>query len=371
MLEICKRHTDTAQGRVRLGLCVSVIFIVAMVFGLLVVAKPYAVYASGEKVSDPWVVKVNGQEVVVVDSQESGEAVIAGVKAEYIPDVTNQQETSIGDTVAVEKYQFDDKTTHPVVMTTEDAVDHITDMNASGATTPVAVETKKTVKETVEVPFEVETVETDDLYVGESKTHKAGQKGSNTVVSEVTMINGKEVSKVKLSTTVVKKPVTKVIYEGTKVEEVATVSSGGTSSGNSGSYSATSSGSSSGSSGGSASYTVPSSKNGSAVASFACQFVGNPYVSGGTSLTNGADCSGFTQSVYAQFGVSLPRVASAQGGVGVAVPASQAQPGDLVCYGYHVGIYIGGGQMVHASTPSGGIKIGTVSWGAHTFRRVI
>ncbi|MGI6256835.1 MAG: NlpC/P60 family protein [Anaerovoracaceae bacterium] len=364
MLEICKRHTDTAQGRIRLGLCVSVIFIVAMVFGLLVMAKPYAVYASGEKVSDPWVVKVNGQEVVVVDSRESGEAVIAGVKAAYIPDVTGQQETPIGETVSVEKYQFDDKSTHPVVMGTEDAVAHITKMNATDKSTPIAVETKKEVTETVEVPYTTETVETDDLYEGDTTTHQAGKNGSNTVVSEVTMVNGKEVSKKALTTTVDKAPVAEIIYKGTKARETEVAA-------NTGSGSSYSSGSSGSSGGSSASYTVPSSRNGAAVASFACQFVGNPYVSGGTSLTNGADCSGFTQSVFAEFGVSLPRVASAQGGVGVAVPAGQAQPGDLVCYGYHVGIYIGGGQMVHASTPSGGIKIGTVSWGAHTFRRVI
>lgn len=370
MLEICKRHADTAQGRIRLGLCVSVIFIVAMVFGLLVMGKPYAVYASGEKVSDPWVVKVNGQKVVVVDSRESGEAVIAGVKAAYIPDVTGQQETPIGETVSVEKYQFDDKSTHPVVMDTEDAVAHITKMNATDESTPIAVETKKEVTETVEVPYTTETVETDDLYEGDTTIHQAGENGSNTVVSEVTMVNGKEVSKKELSTTVAKKPVTEITYKGTKTRETEVAANTGSGS----SYSSSSSGSSGGSGGSggsSASYSVPSSRNGAAVASFACQFVGNPYVSGGTSLTNGADCSGFTQSVFAQFGVSLPRVASAQGGVGVAVPAGQAQPGDLVCYGYHVGIYIGGGQMVHASTPSGGIKIGTVSWGAHTFRRVI
>lgn len=366
MLEICKRHTDTAQGRIRLGLCVSVIFIVAMVFGLLVVAKPYAVYATGEKVSDPWVVKVNGQQVAVVESRESGEAVIAGVKAAYIPDVTTQQQTSIGEAVSVEKYQFDDASTHPVVMNTEDAVAHITKMNATDSSTPVAVETKKNVTESVEVPFQTETVETDELYEDQTETQQAGENGSNAVVSEVTMVNGKEVAKKELSSTVEKAPVTEIIRKGTKARPTETA----TSSGSSRTYgSSSSSGSSSGSS--SQSYSIPSSGNGAAVASFACQFVGNPYVSGGTSLTNGADCSGFTQTVFAQFGVSLPRIASAQGGVGVAVPASQAQPGDLVCYGYHVGIYIGGGQMVHASTPSGGIKIGTVSWGAHTFRRVI
>ena len=100
---------------------------------------------------------------------------------------------------------------------------------------------------------------------------------------------------------------------------------------------------------------------GSAVASYATQFVGNTYVYGGTSLTNGADCSGFVQSVYANFGVSLPRTSYEQMTVGTEVSYSEAQPGDLICYGGHVAIYLGNGQIVHASNsapyPAGGIKI--------------
>ena len=100
---------------------------------------------------------------------------------------------------------------------------------------------------------------------------------------------------------------------------------------------------------------------GSSVVSYATQFVGNPYVYGGTSLTSGADCSGFVQSVYANFGVSLPRTSYAQMTAGYEVPYSEAQPGDLICYGGHVAIYMGNGQIVHASNsapyPAGGIKI--------------
>lgn len=104
---------------------------------------------------------------------------------------------------------------------------------------------------------------------------------------------------------------------------------------------------------------VPSNGNGSSIASFACQFVGNPYVYGGTSLTNGADCSGFVQSVYKNFGYSLPRTAASQAGAGVQVSLNDLQPGDLLFYhGFgHVAIYIGNGQVVHASNRQTGIKI--------------
>ncbi len=95
---------------------------------------------------------------------------------------------------------------------------------------------------------------------------------------------------------------------------------------------------------------------------YACQFVGNPYVWGGTSLTKGADCSGFVLSVFANYGISLPHHSGSQANYGTEISASEAQPGDLFFYGNgsrinHVAIYIGGGQVVHASSPKTGIRI--------------
>ena len=119
---------------------------------------------------------------------------------------------------------------------------------------------------------------------------------------------------------------------------------------------ASSSGSSSDSSSDS-SLASSSSGSGSSVVSYATQFVGNPYVWGGTSLTSGADCSGFVQSVYANFGVSLPRTSYEQQNAGYEVSYADAQPGDLICYGGHVAIYMGNGQIVHASNARDGIKV--------------
>ena len=124
-----------------------------------------------------------------------------------------------------------------------------------------------------------------------------------------------------------------------------------------------------GSSGGSSS---GGSAKGQEIANFACQFVGNPYVPGGTSLTEGADCSGFTMAVYNNFGISLPRSSYAQAGYGREVSYSEAQPGDIIYYGGHVGIYIGNGLIVHASTQATGIKISNALYRSIiTVRRIV
>ena len=115
--------------------------------------------------------------------------------------------------------------------------------------------------------------------------------------------------------------------------------------------------------GGGGSYSASGGGPGASVANYALQFVGNPYVYGGSSLTGGTDCSGFTMSVYRNFGVSLPHSSGAQRSMGYSVGGlANAQAGDIVCYSGHVGIYIGGGQIVHASTAKTGIKVSNAGY---------
>ena len=121
--------------------------------------------------------------------------------------------------------------------------------------------------------------------------------------------------------------------------------------------------SSGGTTSGGKTYASPTGSTGSDVVKFAMQFVGNPYVYGGTSLTNGADCSGFVMSVYKNFGVSLPHSSAADRSVGATVNGIEnAQPGDIICYSGHVGIYAGNGQLVHASTSKTGIIVSSATY---------
>ena len=172
--------------------------------------------------------------------------------------------------------------------------------------------------------------------------------GDQIVTNQMTCVNGKVLSSQVVDTTVINESVDKVVYKGTKAK------------------SKTADGSSSGG-------NVMGSGSGTDVVDFALQFVGNPYVYGGTSLTDGADCSGFVQSVYARFGISLPRTVPYQAQCGKAVSYSEAQPGDLICFSGHIGIYVGGGKMVHASDYDTGIIVTSTSYSGKvvSVRRII
>lgn len=144
-----------------------------------------------------------------------------------------------------------------------------------------------------------------------------------------------------------------------KAAEKQEAKKSGSGSGAAASSSAAADGSSAGSGSGSSAgqSTQTASSNGQAVVDYARQFLGNPYVYGGNSLTNGTDCSGFVKGVYAAFGINLPRTSAEQRSVGYAVSLSEIQLGDIVCYSGHVGIYAGNNTLIHASNEKTGITL--------------
>lgn len=348
----------------------AIIVIVLGICSFLQFTKPYAVSEDGEKVETPWAVKIGEQETFVVATEKEGQDIIEQVKNSYSTKNTRAESTTLTPEITIAEKELERGDKIPVLTETEDAVAEVVAANET-ADPAVTVTTVEQVTTTKAIKYKTEYEESDELYVGEEKVLKKGKKGKRTIVKQIVKENGEMVSDEVLSSSVDEEPVNRVICKGTKVRQqettsVTTASSGSRRSSSGSSSSGDSSGG--GTSGGSGDSSSDSSdeviKDGSGqdVVDYALKFVGNPYVYGGESLTKGADCSGFTKSVYKKFGIDLPHSSSAQRSHGKGVSYSDAQPGDLICYSGHVAIYIGNGKIVHASTPKSGIKVSSATY---------
>lgn len=193
----------------------------------------------------------------------------------------------------------------------------------------VSVQTVEQSVSSKKIGFKTVYKNTSTLSRGKTKVKTKGVKGSKNVVSQVTKVNGKVVSKKVVSKKTVKKPVTKVVLRGTGN---VTPKKGST-------------------------YDFAT---GADVVKYAKKFVGNPYVYGGTSLTKGCDCSGFVYSVYRHFGVNMPRCGQER--VGKTVSVKALKKGDILFYSGHVAIYAGNGKAVHAVNERLGIKVTDVNY---------
>lgn len=202
---------------------------------------------------------------------------------------------------------------------------------------------------------EIRKIEEEEKKAAEEAARKAAEEAAKKAAAEEAAKKAQEEANKKAADEAAKKAAeaSKKSNSNTSSNNASSNNTGSSSSATTSKNNGSSSSSSSGSSGSSVSYNP----TGQSVVNYACQFVGNPYVWGGTSLTNGADCSGFIMSIYAKFGVSLPHSSGAMAGCGRGVSYSEAMPGDIICYAGHVAIYMGGGQIVHASNAKDGIKI--------------
>lgn len=211
---------------------------------------------------------------------------------------------------------------------------------------------------------EIQKIEEEEKKAAEEAARKAAEEAAKKAAAEEAAKKAQEEANKKAADEAAKKAAeASKKSSSTSGSNTAASSGSSTSSKNNTSGSSSSAatskdnGSSSSGSSGSSGSSVSYNPTGQSVVNYACQFVGNPYVWGGTSLTNGADCSGFIVSIYAKFGVSLPHSSGAMAGCGRGVSYSEAMPGDIICYAGHVAIYMGGGQIVHASNAKDGIKI--------------
>jgi len=298
------------------------------------VTAPSAVYADGTEIYDPYVVKAGTEELFLVGDAETGEKVIERVMDEYIPEGAQVNSVTVDKKITVDSKKLKRGETLPVVLTEDEAVEYV--LLANSSENPLFSVTINAQKGSLDDVKAGKTyVNKDDMYEGDTKVKSEGKSGNQIVTNEITCVNGKILTSEVVDTAVVNDPVNTVIYKGTKERPKDTLWQD---------YSG----------------QVMGRGNGAAIANYACKFIGNPYKYGGTSPEKGADCSGFVMAIYGRHGISLPRTVGPQSYCGKGVSLAEAKAGDLICYSGHIGIYIGGGKMVHASTPRGGIKIGGV-----------
>ncbi len=308
--------------------------VLAAIIVIFTITVPSAVYADGTEIYDPYVVKAGGEELFLVGDAETAANVIETVMDEYIPEGAQINSLTIDKKITTEKKKLKRGEEPPLVLTEEEAVDYVLAANQSD--NPLFSVTINAQKGNLsDFKAEKKYVEDKDMYEGETELKSKGKPGNHIVTKEVTAVNGKVLTSSVVDTAVIKESIASIIHKGTKKRPKDTVRAD---------YSG----------------KVMGSGDGAAIARYASQFVGNPYKYGGTSPEKGADCSGFVMAIYGRHGISLPRTVGPQSYCGKGVSLAEAKPGDIICYSSHVGIYIGGGKMVHASTPSGGIKIGSV-----------
>lgn len=214
---------------------------------------------------------------------------------------------------------------------------------------------------------EIQKIEEEEKKAAEEAARKAAEEAAKKAAAEEAAKKAQEEANKKAADEAAKKAAeASKKSSSTSGSNTAASSGSSTSSKNNTSGSSSSAatskdnGSSSSSSSGSSGSSVSYNPTGQSVVNYACQFVGNPYVWGGTSLTNGADCSGFVMSVFSHFGISTGRSSRDQAARGKAIPVSEVKPGDLLFYASgsyinHVGIYVGNGKIIHSSTPATGI----------------
>jgi len=307
------------------------------------VTAPYGLTEDGQKVDQPYVIKAGAIELAVVDSETTAEQVLAQFQKAYL---TNGAEVVSFDTepfLNIAQKNLERASGPVTVLNQADAINALL-KSCQGANPLMTATLTEQLAQSKSIAYKVIKKNTATLTVGTSKVETKGVAGKTANVLSVTKENGVVIASTMIKATVVAKPVDEVILVGTKPIPRAT-------------YSYTSS----------RSFVATSSHaiagtTGADIVAYARQFLGNPYVYGGTSLTNGTDCSGFTMGVYGHFGVYLPHSSYAQRSYGTPVSYSNAKPGDLIFYSGHVAIYIGGGKIIHASTPYTDICIGSATY---------
>ena len=330
-MSVIREHT-----KLFIALCTVFAVILAAGSVLLYVAQIEAVYA----------VKAGNVEIFKVKDKETAQKVIQEVMDEYTPKGAQVSEIVLDKKISTSVAGVKRDRINEEVMTQAEAVDYVLEQNSTDD--PLfCVTIKADVSDVNDVEAETEYEADDEMFENNSKVVQEGVDGSKVDTDRVISVNGAVLNTKNVGSTIINEATSKIIHKGTKTRPRDTAWAD---------YSGSTIG----------------VGNGERVADFALNFVGNPYRYGGTSLTNGADCSGFIYSVYRHFGyTAVPRVGAQRIGRGVAL--AEAEPGDVVFYGHHYAMYIGGGKVVHAYNSRRGICVTGVHdpGGILTIRRLV
>lgn len=328
---------------------ITVFVLTAMVLAIHTVSEPAAQSESGKEVSEPWIVKAGEKEIALVGSDKEAKNVIEGIKEAYYKEGIRVSNVQTKPEMTYEKKELNDKNDSIVLSDVDDAVSKVLNTNTVYKRNPLVkvIYTTET-KKTGPMGYKTLVKNTPLISKGEQRIVSSGKKGLGTATVKTTYENGSAVKKTVVDKEIKTDTVNRVIYKGigkARYEIACDTNGAGIDTVRNMAYSVS-----------------PTTMTGEAAANYACQFIGNPYVYGGSSPTNGTDCSGFMMAVYARFGISLPHSSHAQSSYGRGVSYSQAKPGDLICYPGHVAMYIGKGKIVHAASPGQGIVVGNATY---------
>ena len=301
-----------------------------------------------------WQIKAGDDVIAVTKTEEDAGEAISTAEHHYDEEGSTNVTVDAEPSLSVEEKRYN-MFAAPKVSSANDAAGDIIE-TAEEDDSKIKITTVQTVTGTRKVDFKTVKQESDELIEDAVAVKNAGKKGEEEVTKKIVMVNGEEISSQELASEVTKAPKNEIVLLGTKVDDEEDAKGNEGSAGRAFNVKQNDDGVTYGG-------DLPSKKLGKKVAEYGLQFVGNPYVWGGESLTNGADCSGFTLAVYKHFGISLPHDAHAQRNYGIEVSSlKDARPGDLICYHGHIGIYIGNNQIVHAMNEQNGMTVSTIGY---------
>ncbi len=295
---------------------------------------------------DYWHLDAGNDTILTVKTEKEARKALSMLEETYVEENARNVRVSLEPAVSVKHRYYGYMDRKPTIASAEEIENIAKDPVGHDL---IKVKTSQTVDKKKKIKFSVIKKKNNAILLNTSFVKKKGEEGTEVVTVEKTTVNGDLKKEEVLKTEVREKSEDRIVLFGTAQKAAK---AGETSSDEGSEYSLSS---------------------GRAVVGFAKKFVGNPYVYGGSSLTRGADCSGFVMAVYKHFGVTLPHDAGADRALGKAVKMSEAQPGDLICYYGHIGIYAGNGKIVHAMDEANDITVSKIGYNGKrvlTVRRI-